>query len=322
MSVYKPFITSDVVTSPFKVNKEFSFTGAAALSGSGIDRFLGCNTPPTLFVSGSNPTGDIVTYNQYLIYRSIRELYYYNFLEGNDGSNVHTASFNPDGTITGPAYTPNAYNYLPNTLTADRYFPTGSDEKISLLSIPSNLFGEHVKPGTFELELGPVASEPRIIITDDGEGNLIYDSQKVGDIIYSHGMAIFTSDGIPGQDGYGFVTYGSTNYGDSDAEFITDLMDATDITCSFQSTVTLFENQYKCTIRENEFNFSQHPTLVSGSSNTGVLYDFATGSYFTPYITSIGLYNNNKELLAVAKLAQPLQVSDTTDTSIIINLDL
>jgi hypothetical protein len=49
---------------------------------------------------------------------------------------------------------------------------------------------------------------------------------------------------------------------------------------------------------------------------------FATGSYFNPYITTVGLYNNNQELLAVAKLAQPIPISDVTDTNIIINLDL
>jgi hypothetical protein len=283
---------------------------------------MGENIPTTLWVSGSNPTGDITTQDKYLVYKSIRELYYYNYLESNDGSPAGTASFNPDGTITGPAYTPNAINYLPNTLLADRFFPTGSNEKISVFSIPSNLFGENIKPGTFELELGPVASEPRIVINDDGEGNLLYSDEKVGDIIYSHGMVIFTSDGIPGQDGYGFVTYGSTNYGDSDAEFVMDFITATDITCSFQSTVTIYETQYKCTIRENEFNFSNNQTQISGSSNIGILADFATGSHFTPYITTVGLYNNHKELLAVAKLAQPLRVSDTTDTSIIINLDL
>jgi hypothetical protein len=47
-----------------------------------------------------------------------------------------------------------------------------------------------------------------------------------------------------------------------------------------------------------------------------------TSSYFSPYISTVGLYNNNKELIAVAKLAQPLPISNTTDTNIIINLDL
>ena len=61
MSVYKPFTTSDVVVTPFKVNKSFTFTGANEFTASnvGIDRFIGKNIQSTLFVSGSNPTGQI-----------------------------------------------------------------------------------------------------------------------------------------------------------------------------------------------------------------------------------------------------------------------
>jgi hypothetical protein len=36
----------------------------------------------------------------------------------------------------------------------------------------------------------------------------------------------------------------------------------------------------------------------------------------------VGLYNNNKELVAVAKLAQPLPLSSVTDMNIMVNLDL
>jgi hypothetical protein len=316
MSVFKPFITSDVVVSPFKVNKNFYFEGITALTGSGIDLFLGENTNPTLWVSGSTSTGYNSIQDQFLVYRSIRELYYYNYIDGANGSSVATASFNPDGTITGLLYTPNSYNYLSNTLPANRYFPTGSGEIIGVIAIPSNLFGEYIKPGTFTLSYESGS------FTDDGEGNLLHSSSKVGDIIYEHGIITLTSDGIPGTQGYGFVYYGSTDYGGADAAFILDLINSQNITCSFDSTITIYESQYKCTIRENEFNFSQNPTLTSGSTNSGKVYDYATGSYFNPYITTVGLYNNNKELLAVAKLAQPLPLSAVTDMNILINLDL
>ena len=316
MSAFKPFTTADVILSPFKVNKSFSFKGIAELTGSGIDIFEGENTLPLAFNIASDSTGYIAPQDKFLVYRSIRELYYYNYLENSDGSPINTASFNDDGTITGLPYTPNAYNYLPNTLLADRYFPTGSGNIIGVVSIPSNKYGENLKPGTVTLSNGTSS------LSDDGEGNLITGSLKVGDIIYSHGMIILTSDGIPQQDGYGYITYGTGSYGVSDSTFIQSFINSTNISCSFDSTLTIYESQYKCTLRENEFNFSQNPTLISGSSNSGILYDFATGSYFTPYITSIGLYNNDKELLAIAKLSQPLRISDTTDTSIIINLDL
>ena len=317
MSIFKSFITSDVIVSPFKVNKSFTFKGNE-LTGSNveIDRYIGKNIIETLWVSGSNPTGYINIQDQILIYHSIRELYYSNFLEGNNGSPAGIASFNTDGTITGPAYTPNYYNYLPNTLLADRYFPTGSDEIVGVISIPSNLYGEYVRPGSFTLSNGSQN------LFDDGEGNVLSGSLKVGDIIYEHGMVILTNDGIPGQDGYGFVTYEGGSYGTSDISFIESFIDTNNITCSFESTLTILENQYKCTIRENEFNFSTNPTQISGSSNSGILYSFATGSFFTPYATTVGLYDNAYNLLAVAKLAQPLPLSAVTDTSILINLDL
>ena len=305
MSVFKPFITSDVIVSPFKVNKSFTFTGLAAVTGSGIDMFLGSNSGSlTPWVSGSNLTGYNSSVSKILIYKSVKELYYSNFLSGSNGSPANTASFNPDGTITGPVYEPNYYNYLTNTLPANRYFPTSSLVIIAVFSIPSNLFGEYVQPGSLTINL-----QDGFKITDDGAGILnisgsILGEGYVGNIIYEHGMLILT-------DG---------DY--TDPLNFTDFISDTSMSISFQSTLTVFESQYKCTIRENEFNFSQNPSLISGSSNSGIVSDFATGSYFDPYITTVGLYNNNKELLAVAKLAQPLPVSSVTDTNIMVNLDL
>jgi len=317
MSVYKPFITSDVVVSPFKVNKSFTFKGNELTSSNvEIDRYLGRNVTSSLWVSGSYPTGQINIQNEILVYRSIRELYYSNYLTNPSGSPAGTASFNTDGTITGPAYTPNYYNYLTTTLPTYRYIPTGSGDIIGVISIPSNLFGEYLKPTTVTLTSGSVT------LQDDGLGNVLYNNLKVGDVIYEHGLIILTSDGIPGQDGYGYMIYGNGLYGVEDELFVNNFITTPNLTCSFESTVTIYESQYKCTLRQNEFNFSQNPTLISGSLNSGVIYDFATGSYFSPYITTVGLYNNNYELIAVAKLSQPLPTSAVTDTTILVNLDL
>ena len=312
MSIFKPFITSDVIVSPFKVNKSFTFTGNE-LTGSNvqIDRFLGKNTISSLWISGSDNTGYITPQSSQLVYRSIKELYYSNYIGGDNGAPAATASFNNDGTITGLAYTPNYYNYLSNTLTASRYFPTGSNEIVTVISIPSNLFGEYLNPGTISL------TSASLNLYDDGLGNLISASKKVGDVIYEHGIITITNSG-------------TTSY----SSILPNNFYSGSLTCSFESTVTIYETQYKCTIRENEFNFSNNPSLTSGSAaisnssgssfpqpGSGKLNDNVTGSYFSPYITTVGLYNNNKELLAVAKLAQPLPVSSVTDTSILINFD-
>jgi len=317
MSTFKSFLTSDVIVSPFKVNKSFTFQGNE-LTGSNveIDRYLGKNIISSIWVSGSNPTGIINPQDQFLVYRSIRELYYTNYLFGVNGSPVNTASFNYDGTITGLPYEPSYYNYLSTTLPPNRYFPTGSNEKIGVISIPSNLFGEYLKPNTVQISNGTTT------FIDDGEGNMISGSLKYGDVIYEHGIIILTSNGISGSTGYGTGAYGSIVYGLSSIDYISSFATGSNITCSFESTITLYESQYKCTLRENEFNFSNNPSVISGSLNSGIIYDFATGSYFSPYVTTVGLYNNNYELIAVGKLAQPLPTSAVTDTTILVNLDL
>jgi len=298
MSVYKSFTTSDVIVTPFKVNKSFSFNNSVNISNSGIDRLVGKNIP---YISGSDETGDFNKQSQALIYQSSKQLYYSNFISGSNGSPVTTASFNIDGTITSTngAYQPMYENFLQSTYTASRFFPTGSEELIGVVSIPSNLFGEYIKPGTFN-----ITDENGRFIYDDGEGNLLQSvgDLKVGDIVYGQGIAIIT--------GY----YNNLN--------VLNLYIEGEVDISFQSTLTIFESQYKCTSNPNEFTYTQNPSAISGSTNSGIVYDFLTGSYFQPYITTVGLYNNANELVAVGKLSQPLQSSNITDTTVLVNLDL
>ena len=295
MSVYKSLTTSDVILTPFKVNKSFSFQGASAITASsaGIDRFRGANIP---YVSGSSTTGQITTQSQALIYNSVKQLYYTNFLRGEDGSPVLTSSIQIDGVLVGQnGVQPSYENYLPNTLDANRFFPTGSGDVIGVISIPSNVFGEYIKPGTFSYT-NTIAT-----YTDNSEGGLISGSTKVGDIIYEHGMVIMTE-----------------NDSTRTSRFVNDSI----FRLSFQSTMTIYESQYKCTFSPNEYTYTQNPSAISGSANSGVVYDFLTGSYFQPYVTTVGLYNNANQLVAVGKLSQPLQSSNVTDTTILVNLDL
>jgi hypothetical protein len=49
--------------------------------------------------------------------------------------------------------------------------------------------------------------------------------------------------------------------------------------------------------------------------------DFATSSLFKPYVTTIGLYNEDNELLVVGKLGQPIRMSDETDSHFIVRWD-
>jgi hypothetical protein len=88
---------------------------------------------------------------------------------------------------------------------------------------------------------------------------------------------------------------------------------------SFKNNHIIYETEIRCNIGENEFNYSQNPTLQTGSF--GDLKEFALDENFQPYVTTVGLYNDNGDLLAVAKLGQPLPLSANTNTCIIVRLD-
>jgi hypothetical protein len=89
---------------------------------------------------------------------------------------------------------------------------------------------------------------------------------------------------------------------------------------SFKSEYIIYEQEVRCKVGENDFNMSMNPTI--SIDNSGSLRDFATGSIFAPYVTTVGLYNNRSELLAVAKLAQPIPLSSTTDTVFVVKYDI
>ena len=71
--------------------------------------------------------------------------------------------------------------------------------------------------------------------------------------------------------------------------------------------------------RSNEFNYSENPSFISGSTGE-VLYSSFINNPQT-YITTVGLYNDNNELLAVAKLSRPLPKDFTTEALVRVKLD-
>ena len=71
--------------------------------------------------------------------------------------------------------------------------------------------------------------------------------------------------------------------------------------------------------RNSEFNYSENPSFISGSTGD-VLFASQINSPQT-YVTSVGLYNNVNELLAVAKLSKPLTKDFTKETLLRVKLD-
>jgi hypothetical protein len=91
---------------------------------------------------------------------------------------------------------------------------------------------------------------------------------------------------------------------------------------SFKNEHILQENEVRCLVNESDFNLSYNPTIVTGSYIGGIVRDFATGSDFNPYATQIGLYNDNNELLAVAKFSKPILISPDTDMTFVVKYDV
>jgi hypothetical protein len=318
MRAYKRLNKSDVIVSPYKANKQWKINNTD-FSSSNINIYEGVNY--NIF----DINGPLTYDNQfsYLIYKSAEHLYYNNFISGS----VSGSFINQNGIIaTSQSLQSGSYYNFPQSTTDEyRYFPTESYSFIYTIGIPRDLYGSKIKPGTFLM-----TSSLDYAITEDGKGNLyLLDSSSlltwddvgdswdiadwdwdnpptasnfslkwVGNIIYPQGMLLFTTQSNE------VNLFLNANYGTYDLHF--------------KNEHIVYENVIKCTINESEFNYSQNPsTLDSGSNIIGNV----TGSEFTPFVTTIGLYNDSQDLLMVAKLAQPVPLSTNTNTTFILNFD-
>ena len=182
------------------------------------------------------------------------------------------------------------------------------------------------------------ANVPSTTFTDDSYSNLIDSGSNVaGNIFYDRGLIVLTRD----------ITSGS-NVGN-----------LTNFTLNFRSTKTIFENEVFIPVLESEFNYSQNPSAVyedgsrlythimqrPGSTKIGDLvtssfYDAGikwvksafnqyeasssldqTGSFLAPMITTIALYDNELNMVAVAKLPQPIKSLPDYPVNFIIRFD-
>lgn len=92
-----------------------------------------------------------------------------------------------------------------------------------------------------------------------------------------------------------------------------------DTSFSLNSQETITSDFVFVRARNAEFNYSENPSFISGSTGT-ILYDSFIQNPQT-YITTVGLYNDNNELLGVAKLSKPLKKDFTKEVLIRCKLD-
>lgn len=85
-----------------------------------------------------------------------------------------------------------------------------------------------------------------------------------------------------------------------------------------QSEETVSSQYVFVRVRNGEFNYSTNPSIISGSGDLRFNVMVNTPQ---SYITTIGMYNDNNDLLAVAKLSKPLLKDFTKEALLRIKLD-
>lgn len=188
-------------------------------------------------------------------------------------------------------------------------------DEVAIISLNQDYYGEGIKVGSVKLE------HEGVTLYDDLKSNLrvtLPTGSIKGNIFYDRGLIILTQD----------IVSGST---------------LTDFSLSYRSTMTIYENEFFIPVLEGEFNVSTNPTAYHIGSNNIKLYDIEsshepgifggfgdydysssidpTGSYLVPFITTIGLYDNENNMVAVAKLPQPIKCLPDYPVNFLVRFD-
>jgi hypothetical protein len=278
---------SDIITRPIKVYKEWTLdeNNAYPLFGESPDNTL-------IDVNSDEKTHGFV---RKVLYESVKSQFY---------RNADTASIITEVGLR-KSYTSTNERNLNN--------------EFAVISIPQIYYGEGVKIGSVRLE----DEQSGKLYEDDGYSNLLDSGSNVaGNIFYDRGLVILTRD----------IVSGSV---------------LSQYTLNFRSTKTIYENEILLSVLESEFNVSQNPTAVDydmdgkfgkiklhsiqSNVNPNVFsgfgeYDYSssldtTGSYLAPYITTIGLYDDDLNMVAVAKLPQPIKSMPDYPLNFIVRFD-
>ena len=152
----------------------------------------------------------------------------------------------------------------------------------------------------------PASGLQRLEIVDDGEGRLVISGsgmpgevaeRVVGDVIYNQGILLFTDPVVARY----YSTYSRHKV-------------------YWKSKQPIYTYNVHCTVRESEMNYTYNHSAVTGSLKE--VRSLITGSDFRPYITTVGLYNEAQELVAVAKTNRPIPKSKNIDMTFVVKLDI
>lgn len=212
-------------------------------------------------------------------------------------------------------------------------------EEVFIIPFSRLLVKDEIKKGTFSMTIGDDISYTTAgygsteVLTDTsgsdgyfvnspaGEYGILFNAfgTKVGLLYYQAGIVVINAGHFDGNTLFGpsGPKLESALEGDT-IETIADGLRNRIINIQFNNTTELNSTIYFCRANHNEFNYSTNPTYVDGSK-----IRVKTNSTDEPiaYITSIGLYNDKNELMATAKLSEPLKKSPSTEFTLRARLD-
>ncbi len=179
----------------------------------------------------------------------------------------------------------------------NKFYDTGS-----IIFIPQSKFGDGIKKGSFTLTDSSTAAT--IKITDDSNGNLYSTNASFSQSV----SALSSSDNFVGNIFYDIGAFtitetasfnGSVNYSD---------VTSGNYGIKYKGTNIINTYEWTCEALPNELNNTENITAYH-TSGLGKLKDNLTSSIFPTYITEIGLYDDDRSLVAYAKLSKPIPKS-------------
>jgi len=169
--------------------------------------------------------------------------------------------------------------------------------------------------------------------SDRVKGNPDFSSNKIpcGLVYYQAGVAVLTASLFMSGSGYGGAgLLSSSCEWNSSADALTGSLTGSVISASadglrnriqniqFNNTIELNSTVYFCRVKHNEFNYSANPTYLSGSQ---IRVKNETTDVPISYITSIGLYSADNQLLAVGKFSEPIRKDNNIEMTFRARLD-
>lgn len=225
------------------------------------------------------------------------------------------------------------------------------EDEIAVIPIPQKYYGEGIKPGTVVL----IDNSDEYV--DDGYSNLIDSGSNVhGNIFYDRGLVVLTRNVNSGstlsnyslsyrstktiyeneifisvlENEFNTSTNPSAYYEDGGYDYNVLVNKTFDNTLTETSVKKIHKEGIKY-LRNSQHPYYSHITgYTSGSINSkyGSFDDYdvsgsldPTGSYLAPYITTIALYDDDLNIVAVAKLPQPIKSLHDYPLNFIIRFD-